>query len=354
MKSQEKMIEKEKPSKIISMLIAKELAMKVFVKNKWVVDSLFQNGTMNMLSAAPNNYKSWLTFDIAMSIATGKPLFGYFQVSKPLIIWIINEEDIEPEVKERMGIVNKEWEKELIYFSIQNEIKLDKETVSQIIFMAKERGVEFIIFDSLRSLHESDENNSNEMQKIMDQIKRITNSGITVLFTHHNRKKGLLNKGNNSEDSRGSTAIIAAVHSHISCEPKKEDGYEYLIINQPKLKGGKKLEPFRLLINLNGEDMPFIYEGEYGGGSSHSKIVERIIQLLKEHEGKGFSIKSFVAADITGESTLRKVLKEMKDMKSIVSMSWGRVKKEGIPRIADGDASNQTFYFLAPALPPEF
>lgn len=343
-----------RPKRIINILSAIELCKKTFRGTKWVIRDLFQSGTMNMISAAPNNYKSWLTLDIAMSVATGRPLFGYFTVDEPAMVWIINEEDIEPDIKERMEVMNKEWAESRILFSVQNQIKLDADTVTEIINTAMVNSIEFIIFDSLRSLHDSDENNSTEMQRVMDQIKRITNAGITVLFTHHNRKKSMFSKSGNNEDSRGSTAINAAVHSHISCEPKKEDGQEYLIINQPKLKGAKKLEPFRLLINLGGEGLPFIYEGEYGGSSSHGKVVEKVMQLLKEQDGKGISIKSFVAADIIGERTLRKVLKEMETMKSIVSMNWGRVKKEELPRISDGIADNERFYFLAPALPPEF
>lgn len=341
--------EQKQPKKTINILFAKELSEKKFIRPKWAIDNLFQSGTMNMLSAAPNNYKSWITLDIAMSVATGSSLFGSFEVSESSVVWIINEEDVELDIKERIEIINSNWDDEMIYFSTQNQIKLDNETVDEIISMAKARGIGFIIFDSLRSIHDAEENSATEMQKVMDQIKKITNSGITILFTHHNRKKGFFkNSNSDSEDSRGSTAINAAVHSHLSLEPKKEDGKEYLIVRQAKLKGAKKMEPFRLLINLNKEGNPFIYEGEYSL-NSHSKIIEKIISLLEAQEGKGISIKSLIAANIIGEHTLRKVLKEMESVKSISSKIWSKVKEEGLPVVSEGTIHNEKFFFLSSA-----
>lgn len=351
---QPKIIQHEHLKNIINILTAKELNEKKIIKPKWIIDRLFQSDTMNMLSAAPNNYKSWLTLDIAISIATGSPLFGFFEVSEPLKVWIINEEDIEAEIKDRMNTLTNKWPETSIYFSIQNQLKLDNDTVDQIISIAKGKGIGFIILDSLRSVHEAEENSATEMQKIMDQIKKITNSGIAVLFTHHNRKKGMFrNNNSDSEDSRGSTAINAAVHGHLSLEPKKEDGQEYLIIRQAKLKGAKKMEPFRLLINLKGEGHPFIYEGEYNQ-NSHSKIVEKIIKLMEDQGGKGINIKGFISADIIGEHTLRKVLKEMEEVKSITSKTWDKVQTEGLSVISDGTTHNEKFFFLPLPLLPEF
>jgi len=334
--------------RIPNILTAKELSKKVFPKAKWLIHNLFECGTMNMLSAAPNNYKSWLTLEIAMSVATATPLFDFFVVNDQQNVWIINEEDSEYDLKERFEILNKEWPDMPILFSVQNQIKLDDETVSQIIFIAKQKNIEFIILDSLRSIHEAEENSSTEMQKIMNQIKKIANSGITVLFTHHNRKKSKDSyKGSDSEDSRGSTAINAAVHSHISCEPKKEDDKNYLVIRQPKLKGAKKLEPFRLLIDLeNKEDSSFKYEGESIATTSHSRMVEKIIKLLDNETGSGINLKGFVSARIGGERTLRETLKEMEDMKSIVGKLWKEVEEEELPVATRGTAHNEKFYFL--------
>lgn len=338
--------------RITNILTAKELSKKSFPKTKWLIHGLFECGTMNMLSAAPNNYKSWLTLEIAMSVATATPLFGFFVVNDQQNVWIINEEDTEHDLKERFEILNKKWAEMPILFSVQNQIKLDDEAVSQIIYTAKQNNIEFIIFDSLRSIHEAEENSSTEMQKVMNQIKKITNSGITVLFTHHNRKKSKDSyKGSDSEDSRGSTAINAAVHSHISCEPKKEDDKTYLVIKQPKLKGAKKLEPFRLLIDLeNKEDGSFKYEGDSIVTSSHSRMVEKITKLLDNETGTGINFKGFISAGVGGERTLRDTLKEMEDMKSIVGKIWKKVEEEELPVATRGNAYNEKFYFSPKAI----
>ena len=338
-------IRQRQPRKI-NIFSAKEFSKKIFPRAQWVIYNLFESGTMNMLSAAPNHYKSWLAFDIATSVATGAPLFGFFMVNSQQTVWIINEEDTENGIQERMNLINKKWPEMPIYFSIQNQIMLDDETIHQIIYSAKERKVEFIIFDSLRSIHLAEENSATKMQKVMNQIKKIINSGVTVLFTHHNRKKTMF-KNSDGEDSRGSTAINAAVHSHLSCEPKKEDGQEYLKITQAKLKGAKKMDPFCLRINIGAEGDPFVYEGAYNGNTSHTKIVEKILELLKNGAGAGINLKGFISANMgVGDRTIREIFKEMVTMKSIIVKTWSEVQMEELSTISRGIAHNEKFFFL--------
>ena len=334
-----------KPPKVINIVSAVELNSKTFPEQKWIISKLFESGTINMISAAPNNYKSWLTLDISLALATGAPLFKFFEVNTKHHVWIINEEDTERAVRDRLEILNLGWSGLPISFSIQNQIKLDDETTSQIINIANQNGIDFIIFDSLRSIHDAEENNATEMQGVMDQLKKITNSGITVLFTHHNRKKGMF-KSADGEDSRGSTAITAAVHSHLTCEPKKEGQETYLIIKQQKLKAGKKIPPFKLLIKLNDENGSFDYVSECEETNSHEKTVKKILKILNDESGMGVGLKSFVAAGLGSDRMIREVIKEMKSVKSIIEKTWKEVEKEELPTMSEGVAHNEKFYFL--------
>ncbi len=333
------------PIKKIKIIKAIDFSKQVFEKAQWVVFNLFETGTLNMISAAPNNYKSWLAFEIAIAISTGAPLFGFFMVNESKKVWIIDEEDRPNGVQQRMSILNKQWAEMPILFSISNEIQLDNSVVDEIIATAKENEVEFIIFDSLRSIHLAEENSATEMQKVLNLLKRISNTGITVLFTHHNRKSGMF-RSTGGEESRGSNAINAAIHSQITCEPKKEDGKDYLIIRQPKLKGDRKLEPFKLEINLNKEGDPFLYRGLLGENESHGKLVKKILELVEGDSGMGISLKSLLVAKIGGERTIRNALKEMVEAKSILEKTWGEIKSstEFIPSLP-GVTHNEKFYF---------
>jgi hypothetical protein len=331
----------------LEVISATDFAKTVFPKTHWIIDGLFENETINMISAAPNNYKSWLTIDIAVSLAKGMPLFGVYMVNEPQTVWIINEEDTKNGIQERMGIISKEWPTLPIYFSIQNQFILDDESVDELILSALARQVTFIIFDSLRSIHVAEENSATEMQKVMNQIKKITFAGITVLFTHHHRKKSMF-RGSGAEDSRGSNAVNAAVHSHLTCEPKKFEGEEFLVIEQPKLKSAEKLKPFRLRINLKSNECgSFSFVGPVEESDTQNKTTKKILGKLEEMAGVGVNIKALITAGIGGERTLRNTLKEMVAIKSVVEKTWLEIQEqENLETVCDGGASNEKFYYL--------
>jgi len=58
----------------------------------WDIEELIEHGTPNMLSAAPNNYKSWVLLQMGIDLARGTPLFGHFE-TKQQSVMIVNEED---------------------------------------------------------------------------------------------------------------------------------------------------------------------------------------------------------------------------------------------------------------------
>lgn len=336
------------PRNKINIVSAEEFVKEQISKIPWVIHNMFEKGTTNMLSAAPNNFKSWIALEIAICISSGSPLFGIFGVNDVQRVWIINEEDTRAGIQARLNMFTNKWSKLPIYLSIQNQITLNDSYVDEIIAEAEKRGVEFIIFDSLRSMHEADENSSTEMQRVMNQLKKITSHGITVLFTHHNRKKGMYTKSGDPEDSRGSSAINAAIHSHLSCEPKVEDGVTYLRITQPKLKGDKKMEPFKIKVDLNNPEGLLSFVG-FGEEAPHKKISDKIMRILSNAGTNGINFKQLVSQEVAGERTLRQVLKEMEEQKLIISKKWNEIKKDKSKDSTDGEAHNEKFYFLYPS-----
>jgi hypothetical protein len=331
----------------IEVLSAKELEDTIFPEANWAIYGIFETGTVNMISAEPNNFKSWVMLDAAVSLASGRPLFGQFKTEKQSVL-IVNEEDYHSQLRTRMMMLYKNWSQLPIYFAIQNGVKLIDSDVEKIISLAKEKGVDFIIFDSLRSLHSAEENSSTEMQAVLDQLKKVTKAGFTVLFSHHNRKKGISSSDNGNE-SRGSSGINAAVHGHITCEPKEEGGQTFLIISQPKLKGGPKMDPFRVRIDLSS-DKPFVYDGAYSKGLSKNELEEEIIKLLEFHDGKGLDIGHFLAANLAGDRRLRETLRVMAGDKRVNPILWKDVQKSGLPVVGEGSNPNEKFYFLPDSL----
>ncbi|MES2930989.1 MAG: bifunctional DNA primase/polymerase [Patescibacteria group bacterium] len=331
---------------------AKELSNAEFPEAAWAVQGLFETETVNMVSAAPNNFKSWLTLYIAICLSKGKPLFGNLAVKQQGVL-IINEEDRARQIRERLNILEKEWDNLPIHFMVSNEIQLDEKTVDSIIGIGKDRGVKFIIFDSLRSIHSAEENDSTAMQGVMNNLKKITNAGFTILFTHHNRKKSGFGKSNmGAEETRGSSAINAAVHGHISLEPQKDKDTDtqYLIISQDKLKGDKKMNPIKVIINIDGKDDFFTYDGEYNGAKSNKKVYEEILTTMTNLR-KWVTVDDLVESEIAGNKSIRESLKLLGLDGKIVMLEGKDIRLQGLDVLDDSKPihHNTKYYNVVPA-----
>ncbi|MFA6397508.1 MAG: bifunctional DNA primase/polymerase [Candidatus Paceibacterota bacterium] len=343
--------EMSKPSMVntgpIEILTAKELKELPFTDPKWVVDGLFEAGTVNMIGAAYSNFKSMISMHVADCLITGKPVFNKFEVVKQSV-WVINEEDPKRHVQERMNIINSDWGELPIYFSIKKGLKLSDDIVGQIIVRSKALGIGFVIFDSLRSVHDKEENASGEMQAVMDWLGKIADAGITVLFTHHNRKRSGFGKANEGEEARGSSVITNASHSYISSNAKKENGMDYAIIMQHKQKSAKKLDPFRIRINLLPDcdnDERFIYEGEE---INNSLVVlkAKIIGALESSE-KWLFMNDFTALKFGGKKTIKKALDELVLEERIECKLGEEIIREELDASIAVPRPNAKFYFLA-------
>lgn len=318
-----------------------------FPDARFVVDNLFESGTINMISAPPNKWKSWIVILCAICVSSGRSLFGVFKTERQAVM-IVNEEDTERLLQERCSMLIDEPESLPIYFHIGKQIKLNEAFVDKLIAESKQKNIGFIIFDSLRSVHDADENSSKEMQMIMDQLKKITREGITVLFTHHNRKKSRFGgKDESGEDSRGSSAINGAVHGHISCEEDERSDGKYLVISQPKLKATEKLKPFELKIEHSRENnkMRFPYVGDFNAKENiNSKSKEKIKNVILE-SSEWLSLKDLVAMEVVGPTTIKSALGILESEMVIKSKNRKEAVRLCLPVRSKNGAHNEKLYF---------
>ena len=306
----------------LTVISAAEL-MAMDVKVEWLIDSLFTKGTPNMISAPPHKFKSTLALRMAICVANGTPLFDEFEVSERMNVLVINEEDGHALIKEQCEMLLQDGESlDGISFSIDTTRKIgDASWVRDVVEKAKARDVGFVILDSLRALHNENENDSQAMQMVMNHIKLLTLEKLTVLFTHHDKKWQQGNADDRSERGmdmvRGSSAIPAAIHGHISIEEKRTGGH-YLVIHQHKLKATtKRLDPFVVNIGeiLEPRRMSLTYGGPYDADTAASDMMEeRLMSRFKEHPQQFFTRGRFVElqfAKSEGDKTLRASLSSL-------------------------------------------
>lgn len=334
---------------ILPAMSMKELCELDLPPTDWDVEGLIEHGTPNMISAAPNQFKSWVLNHFAICIAKGVPVFDHFK-TKQQSVMIVNEEDHVGQLKNRSQMLLSGGSDDLpIYWHIQEEIKFTDEIMDQLLIEAQALDVTFIMFDSLRALHDANENDSQEMQKVMNQLKRFTKAGITVFFTHHHRKENRTvgyKKSETGEESRGSSSINAAIHGHITCEPKTIEGEDKLIIAQRKLKCASKLPPFsvKIIKAATMDSIKFGYEGEYDENeTAKEQTAQTILEILKGTK-TWLSKKDFESQIKCSESTIRKALRILELERKIVGEGRSSLLKKN-EQISYLDGSHQEKFY---------
>lgn len=319
-----------------------ELMTKVFPPARYTIDPFFEQGTVNMVSAPPNTWKSWLLFLFANHIASGTPVLEQFMTEKACVM-IVNEEDSLRLIQDRIRLLKIEDTSIQIFYRVAQGSKLTEEFVDALINEAKEKNAGAIMFDSLRAIHEADENDSTSMQGVMDLLKRIARENITVIFTHHNRKKSMFGKGDDAESIRGSSAINAAVSGHISLEEVAGDTGTSLVVKHLKSKVGEKLKPFDISVNVTDNSVSFGYLGEHSvKEEALTQAKEKILEALTSRK-ELLSRKDLVHMQIAGNSTIIKATKSLVSEGLIKMMSRKEALRLGLKSFSLGKPNEKLY-----------
>ena len=335
-----------------------ELMDTVFPEIRFCVAPFFEQGTVNMITAPPNNWKSWVVFLFAMRVAEGKNVFGHDKfTTQQSKVFIVNEEDSSRLIQDRLKMMSLTDKTLPIFFRVAHGAKLTTVFVDKLIAEAKEKEISVIFFDSLRSIHDANENDSQEMQKVMDLMKKISREGITVIFTHHHRKKPSFGKQDEAEASRGSTGINASISGHLSlCEVKRENE-TYIIFQHLKSKVTQKEDPFEILVKYTKNEkgdiqkIDFEYAGKYK--ANEQKLLatkDSLMSTLKV--GYWQSAKELFELKIAGMSNVRQALSVLKKEGLILSMNRKQLAEKNIAVDSVGKP-NENLYSLNSETPQE-
>ncbi len=341
-----KEVNKTEKSPYIPSVSHSELINQEFPPVRFTLEPFFEQGTMNMLSAPPNTWKSWLLFYFAGHIVNGTSALNKFPTLKANIM-IVNEEDSARLIQDRLKLLSITDTSLNIFYRIAHGSKLEENFVNSLIKEAKEKDIGVIMFDSLRSIHEAEENSSTEMQKVMDLLKKIARENITVIFTHHHRKKSMFGgKNENSESSRGSSAVNAAVSGHISLEEVEREDGRVLIVYHLKSKVGEKEKPFEILIHNGDGKISFDYGGDHKPKEEAlSAAKERIISEL-ENRKELMGRKDFVYLKLGGATALKAatISLEKEVEQRVKVMLRKEAEKKNLKTFSTGKPNEKLYY----------
>ena len=185
-----------------------------------IKEGILLNGTILLIVGPAKSKKTFLTQNLALSIAMGKDFAG-FKITKPKkVLYYLAEGGYYPN-RERLQKMAKNippdnTENFLIDFPPYMPIN-HPESYDEIYKTIKESDAEVVILDPLIRFHNVDENSASAMSEVFGIIRQLIKElGISVILVHHTGKV-------ETRGGRGSSVIIGEYDSCITIHRSTED-----------------------------------------------------------------------------------------------------------------------------------
>lgn len=190
----------------------------------WLVPGAVPLGGLTFFAGVPEAAKSWLAYDLAVSVLTGKPWLGFPLAPVTRRVLVLNYDNPSGELARRMRLLGLPRGSDILFHSFGLH-KIDEPWPSVLTLPVAEPALRQLVYsfrptlilvDSLRQAHDLKEESSSDMALVMRQLKGLYSYGAAVVCIHHLRKPGgdTRQKPTTIQDDidamRGSTEIRAA------------------------------------------------------------------------------------------------------------------------------------------------
>lgn len=211
-------------------------------RRQWLYGGHYIRGYVTGTSAPSKQGKSTISLAEDVSMMTGLDLLGVGPAQmppRPLKVWVWNGEDPEEELVRRLKAICLHYDSdpasdfdefELSFEDLRGKLYLDsgrdtkikiaamaagsimvdRKVIREITATIKGEGIDVMSLDPLKSTHRVAEN-SEAMDDVIEAFKDIADeTGCAIEHVHHTRKGPRGEHEVSSDDSRGSTSILAA------------------------------------------------------------------------------------------------------------------------------------------------
>lgn len=247
---------------------AEELLARTEVGLSWLIDQIWTSGSNGMIAGEPKTYKSTVAMDMAVSIASGVPLWESFKVNEPGPVLLIQNENSDWIMKDRLhkilhskslegsteqvrGGVNIRWPKDLPLYLVNNSgytfsTEENRDEIEELIDSIKPRA---IIFDPLYLMFEGDVNSSSELQPLLQWWMDLKNRYKTaVIVIHHWNKSGTSKRG--GQRMLGSTTLHGWTESSLYLNEQTNLAGERTIFVEREFRGAGVQHHLELSISM--------------------------------------------------------------------------------------------------------
>jgi hypothetical protein len=246
----------------------------------WLVEGLWAAEGVGVIGGAPKCCKTWLSLDLAVSVASGTAALGRFAVAAPGPVLVYGAEEAPVALRERIeaiararGLALADLDLGLI---VADTLRLDDARDRDRLRATLEaRRPRLLILDPLVRLHRIDENSAGEMSALLGELRALQRQHhLALVLVHHLRKNGAV-RGQHGQSLRGSGDLHAWGDSNLYLRRRER---------QLVLSIEHRAAPSPPPCTLELAEEPGLHLRVVGGGPVEDPVAldtgERIVALL--------------------------------------------------------------------------
>lgn len=199
---------------------AKEMLAAAQIEPSFLVRNMIPAGAITLMVGIPGAKKSWLAYSLALATARCADWLGVPVTPKSSSnVLILNYDNPTPECGRRFKRLGMRDDDPIFFHSVDlNPLRLPA-AADSIRAIVQHLSPSLVVVDSFRQAHESDENSSSDMAKVMGCYKTLYASGCAVVIVHHANKSEL---ATGLSKTRGSGEIPASADCQIDVSFDKD------------------------------------------------------------------------------------------------------------------------------------
>lgn len=212
---------------------------------QWLVEEILDDGAFTEVVGRAKASKTWLLIHLAACIASGRPVFGHFQVKRTGPVVLLLREDARTKGKRRiraelagLGLSGEELaaatQNIFVWFGGSSSAVniADELSFARFLLRCKQVSPVAVFMDPLRQLHDEDENSNTDMAPIMRRFLAASEIlGCTVVLSHHSGKPNeATGKTHSVQMARGASVIGDMAEGYLAFM-KTDDGERNVWVN---------------------------------------------------------------------------------------------------------------------------
>lgn len=174
----------------------------------------------------------------------------------------------------------------------------DPANLATVTRAVEEHKPDIVFLEPFKGLWSGDENNNVEMNNVLDSLTGLaTKNDCGIILTHHERKSGAGEDGEELSAVRGASALEGHAAVILRWRPVKANALREL--RQIKFRYGQPIAPVRMQFNVDKHGYDYVSERE---------VLRSIISHMEQAPSEWYTVSEL--QDETGEteSTVRKTL----------------------------------------------